>query len=218
MKNSSVVSIILFVLLCIGLVFFLVNTSGVAKNIPTTTQSTSTSSNNESTSTSDSSSTSLSVSTTTTNKDTGINTNPPIACTMEAKLCSDGSYVGRTGPYCEFSPCPSNIPPTSSTSGIVGNVLLGPTCPVERNPPDPQCADRPYQTILTVTNSDGTKIITQFSSDSFGNFKINLSAGEYLIKSSNAQSMLPRCSSNGVIVVQAGFYTNATVSCDTGIR
>lgn len=27
-------------------------------------------------------------------------------CTMEAKECSDGSYVGRTGPNCEFSACP----------------------------------------------------------------------------------------------------------------
>ena len=30
----------------------------------------------------------------------------PVACTMEAKLCPDGSYVGRTGPNCEFSACP----------------------------------------------------------------------------------------------------------------
>lgn len=29
------------------------------------------------------------------------------ACTMEAKLCPDGSYVARTGPNCEFAPCPS---------------------------------------------------------------------------------------------------------------
>ena len=28
------------------------------------------------------------------------------ACTMEAKQCPDGSYVGRQGPNCEFSPCP----------------------------------------------------------------------------------------------------------------
>lgn len=28
------------------------------------------------------------------------------ACTQEAKLCSNGSYVGRTGPNCEFTPCP----------------------------------------------------------------------------------------------------------------
>jgi hypothetical protein len=28
-------------------------------------------------------------------------------CTMEAKLCPDGSSVGRTGPNCEFASCPS---------------------------------------------------------------------------------------------------------------
>jgi len=28
------------------------------------------------------------------------------ACTLEAKVCPDGSSVGRTGPNCEFAPCP----------------------------------------------------------------------------------------------------------------
>jgi hypothetical protein len=32
---------------------------------------------------------------------------PGVVCTMEAKLCPDGSYVSRTGPNCEFAPCPS---------------------------------------------------------------------------------------------------------------
>ncbi len=27
------------------------------------------------------------------------------ACTEEAKVCPDGSAVGRTGPNCEFAPC-----------------------------------------------------------------------------------------------------------------
>ena len=31
---------------------------------------------------------------------------PPVACTMEAKICPDGSSVARTGPNCEFAPCP----------------------------------------------------------------------------------------------------------------
>lgn len=31
----------------------------------------------------------------------------PVACTMEAKICPDGTSVGRTGPNCEFAPCPS---------------------------------------------------------------------------------------------------------------
>jgi len=29
-----------------------------------------------------------------------------VFCTMEAKLCPDGSYVGRVGPNCEFTECP----------------------------------------------------------------------------------------------------------------
>lgn len=31
-----------------------------------------------------------------------------ISCTQDARLCPNGSYVGRTGPACEFAPCPSN--------------------------------------------------------------------------------------------------------------
>jgi hypothetical protein len=30
----------------------------------------------------------------------------PIVCTEEAKLCIDGSVVGRSGPDCAFAPCP----------------------------------------------------------------------------------------------------------------
>ena len=29
-----------------------------------------------------------------------------VACTMEAKICPDGSAVGRSGPNCEFAACP----------------------------------------------------------------------------------------------------------------
>lgn len=34
--------------------------------------------------------------------------NKPTACTMDAKVCPDGSAVGRTGPNCEFAPCPGD--------------------------------------------------------------------------------------------------------------
>lgn len=39
------------------------------------------------------------------------------ACTMEAKLCPDGSYVGRVGPDCEFEQCPTAIKKEISTEG-----------------------------------------------------------------------------------------------------
>ena len=38
------------------------------------------------------------------------NANKQVACTQEAKICPDGSSVGRTGPACEFSPCPTPTP------------------------------------------------------------------------------------------------------------
>jgi hypothetical protein len=35
---------------------------------------------------------------------------PQIPCTTEALICPDGSAVGRTGPNCEFAPCPGTTP------------------------------------------------------------------------------------------------------------
>jgi hypothetical protein len=45
----------------------------------------------------------------------------PQACTMEAKICPDGSAVGRTGPNCEFAACPeaSVTEPASGTKVVV---------------------------------------------------------------------------------------------------
>lgn len=42
-------------------------------------------------------------------------------CTMEAKICPDGSAVGRTGPDCEFAACPTPTPtpPTGATSATL---------------------------------------------------------------------------------------------------
>lgn len=36
------------------------------------------------------------------------------SCTLEAMQCADGSYVGRTGPNCEFSACPGGDPMSPS--------------------------------------------------------------------------------------------------------
>lgn len=36
-----------------------------------------------------------------------------VMCTMDAKMCSDGSFVGRVAPSCAFAPCPDEVPPSS---------------------------------------------------------------------------------------------------------
>lgn len=60
----------------------------------------------------------------------------PVACTMEAKQCPDGSYVGRTGPKCEFASCPSPITEGKSCVGS-GDTSCGTgfACTQECGPP-----------------------------------------------------------------------------------
>lgn len=43
---------------------------------------------------------------------------PMVACTMEAKMCPDGSAVGRSGPNCEFAPCPGEVTYTNDQYGF----------------------------------------------------------------------------------------------------
>ena len=58
----------------------------------------------------------------------------PRGCTEEAKICPDGSAVGRTGLNCEFAPCPEGVQPVACTADAkicpdgsgVGRV--GPNC------------------------------------------------------------------------------------------
>lgn len=57
-----------------------------------------------------------------------------VACTMEAKICPDGSSVGRTGPHCEFAACPTT-PSTTEEPTVAGagehcggNIRFAPIC------------------------------------------------------------------------------------------
>jgi len=152
-----------------------------------------------------------------------------IACTQEAKICPDGSAVGRIGPDCEFADCPE-VTSTSTTgggggilpynSGVQGVVLLGPTCPVMRDPPDPQCADKPYATAIAVyrgvaqLNSVSPFLIG--NSDATGEFKFSLPPGSYTLVATGGTT-LPRCAPVQA-TVQASGYTTSNISCDTGIR
>ena len=64
---------------------------------------------------------------------------PAKACTLEAKLCADGSSVGRVGPNCEFAPCPtpSSLKPVQFCGGIAGKVCPGGfTCKYDGTYPD----------------------------------------------------------------------------------
>ena len=146
------------------------------------------------------------------NKDTSVV--EPVFCTQDAKLCPDGSYVGRTGPKCEFSECP--IAQVKETGTILGTVTTDPTCPVERVPPEPQCVPRPYITSIEIRQIGKTSVLKTIQSNVDGRFNTELPVGSYELKAANS-SVFPRCNS---VTVQVKSEQNSVVdiSCDTGIR
>ena len=112
----------------------------------------------------------------------------------------------------------AHLPPAQSAKGtITGTVLLGPTCPVERMPPDPGCADKPYQTTIRIQPLNSSAPHTTASSDASGAFSVSLAPGTYILSAGSATSMPPRCQPMQVTVT-AGRTKTVTMECDTGIR
>jgi hypothetical protein len=103
--------------------------------------------------------------------------------------------------------------PTPRGSGIEGQVLQGPMCPVVQE--GQECPDQPYQATLTVKTLDGVQI-TQFQADEQGRFKVPLVPGEYILHPESPNG-IPFASEQS-FVVETGKYTQITVNYDSGIR
>ena len=103
--------------------------------------------------------------------------------------------------------------PTPTDSGIEGQALIGPICPVVQAGQD--CADQPYQAVLTVNSPTGERVV-QVQTDENGMFKIPLAPGEYILHPESPNS-LPFAGEQSV-VVEAGRFTQVFVNYDSGIR
>ncbi len=108
----------------------------------------------------------------------------------------------------------SPAPGSSATgSGIEGQVLIGPTCPVQQV--DNPCPDRPYQATLSVLNGLGVQV-ARFRTGSDGKFQVPLAPGNYTLvpETVNAMTHAPQ----QAFSVAAGEYTKLAVTYDSGIR
>jgi hypothetical protein len=101
-------------------------------------------------------------------------------------------------------------------SGVTGTITLGPTCPVERIPPDPACAPKPYPTRIVVYQKNSTTVAAMAAPDQKGFYKIPLPPGNYTL-SPQGGNPLPRCAPMEVTVA-AGVFQTLDLQCDTGIR
>ena len=103
-----------------------------------------------------------------------------------------------------------------SGSGIIGRVSVSPACPVEKMPPDPNCAPKPYKTDIAISRAGDPAVLTTAKSDADGAFKADLPAGTYVVLPASGMP-LPRCVSKEFTVTEDQF-TYAPLSCDSGIR
>jgi len=103
--------------------------------------------------------------------------------------------------------------PASTTSGVEGQVFIGPVCPVVQE--GQECPDQSYQATLVVNNSNGREIV-KIQTDAQGRFKIPLEPGEYILHP-ESPNVMPYASEQA-FVVEAGKFTQVTVNYDSGIR
>ncbi len=114
---------------------------------------------------------------------------------------------------------PSATKQLSGNGTVLGNVILGPVCPVERIPPDPACAPRPYKTSIHVWNATTGSSYQDVPTDASGSFKLSLMPGNYsfaVVSPANGFAY-PRCTQVDFSVI-ANKTRKITVNCDTGIR
>lgn len=133
------------------------------------------------------------------------------ACTMDAMQCPDGSYVGRTGPKCEFV-CPE-VKGASDERTIIGTVLVGPTCAVITDENVNACADKPYEGKITLTNKEN-QTAYDITTDKTGMFRRALPPGTYAITREGTDP-LPLCSGTTLITEST---RTVSIVCESGIR
>ena len=106
-------------------------------------------------------------------------------CNADAKICPDGSSVGRTGPKCEFAACPSLDRTEATVTTFLGgsatamNVTLQPKQVVS----DSRCAEGvqciwagpvEVRTVMSTQVSHGEQVLTPGARVQFGDFFVTL--------------------------------------------
>jgi hypothetical protein len=103
---------------------------------------------------------------------------------------------------------------------LAGSITIGPLCPVEQSPPDPNC----QPTIETfkawpigVWNQDRSQRIAALTPDADGAFSQLLPEGTYVVDLKNHRALgggdLPQ-----TVTITSGKTTRLEISIDTGIR
>ena len=117
-----------------------------------------------------------------------------------------------------ISGCVNNI--STGNSGLLeGRISIGPICPVESDPPRPEClptAETYKAYPVGIWTPDGKRKITQISPALDGSYIVILDPGQYLVKLEKDNIG----GSNLPIIIELGSSDKITlnIDIDTGIR
>lgn len=113
-------------------------------------------------------------------------------------------------------------PPAATTTPdlvtLTGTALAGPTCPVERDPPDPDCAERPVAGAgIAVLDGSGSEVALLTTAED-GTFRASLPAGSYRLVPQTVEGLMGTADAVEVDL-EAGTEPDPVVlAYDTGIR
>ncbi|MGA7269600.1 MAG: carboxypeptidase-like regulatory domain-containing protein [Acidimicrobiia bacterium] len=98
-----------------------------------------------------------------------------------------------------------------------GVLAAGPTCPVQRQPPDPNCSPRPVEGAVVKAVDEAGQVQARTVSDATGRFQLDLIPGAYTVVAEPVEGYF---SSPGPVAVTVSTDTVdvGTLMYDTGMR
>ena len=113
---------------------------------------------------------------------------------------------------------PADPDDPAEQGAIIIVAMAAPTCAVETDPPDPECAPRPVAAApIVVTRAVGSEVIAEGETDAEGRLTLAMPAGDYLVMAGTVEGLLGP-SQPVVVSVLAGVTTEVPIGYDTGIR
>jgi hypothetical protein len=110
---------------------------------------------------------------------------------------------------------------TQEAGFLEGIISIGPLCPVEKDPPDPNCLPT-YETYkaypVTIKTSNGRRKIAQVNPALDGSYKIELNPGKYLVILETEQNRIGSSNLPVGITIISNNNTLLNIDIDTGIR
>ncbi len=100
-------------------------------------------------------------------------------------------------------------------SGIIGKVVMGPSCPVVQS--DSACPDQPYSTNLVIRDKAGNEVAF-VTSDANGDFMVILDPGTYTVSPANNNPVMMSHADSVTVTIEKGQMKLITVEYDSGLR